>query len=220
MTAETGTSHTGTVHSYYKCYRKKKNGKACTKRNVKKEFENHILQATRKYVFCQDIMDEIAKNIVLAYNRKIKTNPELMSLKKQLADTEKSIVNIMKAIEQGVVTSTTKSRLLELEQQKTDTENQIAFEEANEKKPIAFDDAYAFLQEYANLDYTTEESKEKLLKLFVKNVELCDDKLLIRYNISDNPDFVGHKKSNQFDNEFKLVACGGAEGKQPKYYFI
>lgn len=157
-------------------------------------------------------MDEIAENIVLAYNRKTKTNPELISLKKQLADTERSIANIMRAIEQGVVTSTTKSRLLELEQQKTDTVNQIAIEEVNEQKPITFDDAYPFLQEYANLDYTTEESKVKLLKLFVKNVELCDDKLLIRYNISDNPDFAGNKKSNQFDNGFKLVAFGGRLG--------
>lgn len=45
MTAETGTSHMGMVHSYYKCYCKKKNSNACVKRNVKREFENHIFIA-------------------------------------------------------------------------------------------------------------------------------------------------------------------------------
>lgn len=212
MTAETGTSNTGRVHSYYKCYRKKRNRKACEKKNVRKTFESHIAEMTKKYVFRPDIMKELAENIVAAYNKKIQVNPELASLKKQLSDTEKSIRNLMNAIEQGVVTATTKSRLLDLEQQKSDLENQIAVEESMSKKPIDFAEAYDFLQEYANLNYETEEAKAKLLQLFVRNVELCDDKLLIRYNTSANPEYAGNEKSNRFDNEFKLVAYGGEAG--------
>lgn len=166
----------------------------------------------KKYVFRPDIMKELAENIVAAYNKKIQVNPELASLKKQLSDTEKSIRNLMNAIEQGVVTATTKNRLLDLEQQKSDLENQIAVEEAMTKKPIDFAEAYEFLQEYASMNYETEEAKAKLLQLFVLNVELCDDKLLIRYNTSADSEYSRNKKSNQFDNEFKLVANGGELG--------
>lgn len=213
MTAETGASNTGKVHSYYKCYRKKRNRKACEKKNVKKTFESHIAEMTKKYVFRPDIMKELAENIVAAYNKKIQVNPELASLKKQLSDTEKFIRNLMNAIEQGVVKATTKSRLLDLEKQKNDLENQIAVEEAINKKPIDFAEAYDFLQEYATMNYETEEAKAKLLQLFVRNVELCDDKLLIRYNTSADSEYAGNEKRNHFDDEFKLVVCVSVERK-------
>lgn len=56
------------------------------------------------------------------------------------------------------------------------------------------------------------ECKAKLLQHFVRNVELCEDKLLIRYNTSANPEYAGNEKSNRFDNEFKLIAFGGEIG--------
>lgn len=48
--------------------------------------------------------------------------------------------------------------------------------------------------------------------LFARNVELCDDKLLIRYNTSADSEYLRNEKSNRFDNEFKLVAFGGEIG--------
>lgn len=86
MTAKTGTSNTDKVHNYYKCYRKKRNRKSCEK-NVKKTFESHIAEMTKKYVFRPYIIKELAEIIVLAYNKIIQVNSELASLKKQLSVT-------------------------------------------------------------------------------------------------------------------------------------
>ena len=52
-------------------------------------------------------------------------NTELPLLKKNLAETEKSIENMLNAIQQGVLTSSTKERLEKLEQTKTTLETEI-----------------------------------------------------------------------------------------------
>lgn len=107
------------------------------------------------------------------------------------------------------MTVATKSRLLDLEQSNNNLRNKIEVEKLDVGQPITFTDAYDFLQEYAKMNYDTEEAKAKMLQLFVRKVELCDDKLLIRYNTSADTEYVRKEKSNWFDDEFKLVACGG-----------
>ena len=59
---------------------------------------------------------------------------ELPLLRKQLADTEKGIANMLNAIQAGIITDSTKQRLEELEANKMELETSIAIEEL--QKPI------------------------------------------------------------------------------------
>ena len=61
-------------------------------------------------------------------------NTTVPLLRKQLAETEKSIENVLNAIEQGIITPSTKQRLEELEQRKQNLQIEIAKE--NIKKPV------------------------------------------------------------------------------------
>ena len=62
------------------------------------------------------------------------TNTSLPLLKKQYGDTLKSIENLLNAIQQGILTPSTKQRMEQLEQQKTELSIQIIKEEMT--KPI------------------------------------------------------------------------------------
>ena len=71
-----------------------------------------------------------------------KENTTLPLLKKQLSETEKSINNMLDAIQQGIITSSTKKRLEDLEIQKKEIEINIAQESI--KKPMLTKDQVVF----------------------------------------------------------------------------
>ena len=107
-----GESHTGVIHRYYKCSgAKRKLG--CHKKAVKKDWIERIaVQYTIQGVFQDELIDQIADKLVELQNTEDNTLP---LLRKQLADTNRGIENILNAIQQGILTSSTKKRLEELE---------------------------------------------------------------------------------------------------------
>lgn len=72
-----------------------------------------------------------------------KENTTLPLLKKQYADTQKSIDNMLDAIQQGILTASTKERLESLEKQKSELSVQIVKEEM--AKPMLSREQIVFL---------------------------------------------------------------------------
>jgi Site-specific recombinases, DNA invertase Pin homologs len=108
MVGESGTSKTGRVHYYYKCGKsKRKTG--CVTRAVRKEWiERYVVQKTMELALNEDVITHIADLLVAHQN---KENAMIPSLKKQLRDTEGKIKNFINAIEEGIVTSSTKKEV-------------------------------------------------------------------------------------------------------------
>ena len=130
MIGESGTSHTGDKHYYYKCAgAKRKLG--CKKKSAKKDFiERAAVVLTVNRVLKDEEIDRIADGILALQNSEDTTIP---ALKKQLADTERGIENMLNAIQQGVLTSSTKERLEALEKQRDNLK--IAVLQAELQKP-------------------------------------------------------------------------------------
>lgn len=191
MTAETGTSVTGRVYHYYKCFGKKQKNVSCTKKNAKKDaLENLVFNATIKYVLRPDIIDKAAKIITKRFNSDLKKSAVLQALEKDLAMCNKAIDGIMAAIEQGIVTKTTRERLTDLERQQSIIEEKLAVEQAKQVKPITEDNVRAFIKYFANKRYETQEAKNEFFNSFINRVILYDDRAVIIYNI--DPD---HEKT-------------------------
>ena len=72
-----------------------------------------------KLLFDDSLIDSIADKLVEFQKRK---NSDLPLLKQQLCETEKSIENMLNAIQQGIFTTSTKKRLEELEERKSKLE--------------------------------------------------------------------------------------------------
>ena len=75
------------------------------------------------------IVDEIYKQ----HNAKLLGDNPVKTLEKELLRINKSITNIMNAIEQGIITDTTKDRLQELESTRKDLQEKLIFERMQEK---------------------------------------------------------------------------------------
>lgn len=114
MVGESGASTNG-MHYYYKCANRKRH-QGCDKKTVRKsDLENLIAEEVAKVVLRPKNIREIAERCEAIQKDIHFEHPEVRMLEKQLAQTKKSLHNLMQAIEQGVITKSTKSRLEELE---------------------------------------------------------------------------------------------------------
>ena len=134
---ESGRSHTGTVHCYYKCGTRKRSGKeACSLKPVRKEpLEQFVVKTALEKVLNDRVIDLLADKL-LEYQSK--ENTRLPVLQAELKEVKRRIDNLVAAIEQGILTPATKARMEELEQQREALETSI-LQEQIEKPPITRD---------------------------------------------------------------------------------
>ncbi len=123
----------GKHYYYYKCGNAKRHGKAhCDLKAIRKEpLERFVVETAIKVIFSDEIIERLIDLIMEAQQQE---NTRLPVLKDQLRDTEKRLANLLEAIEQGILTSTTKQRLDELEARKEALNTSILEEEL--KKPV------------------------------------------------------------------------------------
>lgn len=70
------------------------------------------------------------------YNKRMVDMSLLHILQAEQADTKKTIDNIMKAIEQGIITPTTKRRMEQLENKLAEINDKILIEQYKEQKKL------------------------------------------------------------------------------------
>lgn len=205
MTAETGTSKTGAIHKYYKCYGKKRKVCDCDKRNVRKEdIENFVFEKTKEYVLQQNIIEQIAEVVVNKFNSEISENAVLVKLTEELKQKEKSISAMLDAIEKGIFTNSTQERLLKLENDKAILEEKIAVEKAHSLKPLEKKNIVNFLKIYASKDFDSVRDRNDFFNNFISRVNLYDDRITIVYNTSLNPtEEIYNKPDNDSNNNDK-----------------
>ena len=118
----------------------------------------------------------------------MRKNPNHKGTVRELADTEKSINNLLRAIESGLFTQATKDRMLQLESDRADLKYRIDGEKLNAPTKIDFDMIYYYLTQFANGDPQNPQFRERLIDTFVNKVVLYNDRLIITYNTNNqNP---------------------------------
>ena len=179
MAGESGTSSTkGVKHYYYKCGgAKRKLG--CKKKSVKKDFiERAAVILTVNRVLRDEEISRIADSILALQNSEDTTIP---ALKKQLADTERGIENMLNAIQKGVLTSSTKERLEALEKQRDNLK--IAVLQAELQKPkYTKEQIVSWIGQFKYGDVNSREYRKRIIDTFVNSLYLFDDRLVITYN--------------------------------------
>jgi site-specific DNA recombinase len=178
MVGESGTSRNGTFHQYYKCAHVKQH-KSCDKKTVRKDWiENIVVQYAMEKIMEDDYINRVAD---MAFEAQTKESTAVLQIKKQLAETEKAINNMINAIEQGIITSSTKERLQELEQAKGNLQINLAREEI--KKPVLEKEQIKFwILQFRKLDITKEKDREIIIDNFVNSIFLFDDRIIFVFN--------------------------------------
>ena len=181
MFGESGTSRTGEVHRYYKCATAKKR-KGCKKKTVRKQWlEDLVVNQTMQLVKDDAAMESIIAKVMELQN---KENTNIPLYEKQLRDTESGIQNMLNAIQAGILTSSTKERLEQLEETKRELEARIA-EEKLAKPKVTEEFIRFWLLRFRKLDMSLKDQRQALVDTFINSIYLYDDKVLITFNYKE-----------------------------------
>ena len=205
---------------YYKCQEDRKNAIDHNKTIKKEALESIVNKAIMKAFNNEKGVSAFADVVMEVNQNKIASNKSLNILKADLEKTQKSINNIMHAIEQGILTETTKSRLEELEQQKKELSEKILISKTKEK---------AILKKQDIIDYINNSLKqcpELMIELMVNEVKVYCEKIEIKLNytkIKDNSEdiksiYLFTEKlpiKRRFRGDFKIVGYN-----EYKVYFV
>lgn len=182
MTGISGTGRSGKLHYYYVC-QKRRIEKTCDKKNLRRdEIEMLIAKAIRENALQDDVIEWIADSTV-AYSERQESDSGIGILEDQLADTKRSIKNLMAAIEQGIITPTTKSRLMELEKERSTIEGKIAAARAD-IIPVDRERLVEWLRSLREGDICDKKYQAALFDTFLIAVYVYDDDLKIVFSFS------------------------------------
>lgn len=190
LVGDSGTSKNGQTYYYYTCSNKKSK-KSCETKSIPKDLlEDVVIQATKEKILVPDVMDFIADCIIQLQEKNLDLSM-LNSMESELKQTQASIKNIMNAIEKGIITDTTKDRLIELESRQAKLEAQIKIEKRRLKAPkILRDKILYFLEKFKNGDANSELYRKTLIDLFVNGVIVNPETITIAYNYCGENDII------------------------------
>lgn len=169
----------------------------CLKKYLQRDILEETIINTTSKIFNSNILNFLIDSIVKIHNSKIITNSPTISLQKEKQDTQNKIENLLKLIEQGIITSDTKQQLQKLENKLTDLNIQIILKENN--KPVNKTEIINFIEN------TLSSTPEIIIDNLIKKIILYDDKVEIYYKYTNEIVFLENILENPiYTNEVKF----------------
>ena len=102
----------------------------------------------------------------------------------QLREADTAISNLLGAIQQGILTRSTKERLEELENRRDELENRLACEKLAKPK-VSAEFMTFWLHRFRKLDVRQQSHCKMLIDTFINAIFLYDDKMVISFNYKE-----------------------------------
>lgn len=203
MVGESGKSHTGKMHYYYKCGTAKRS-KGCKRKALRKAWiERIVVLWTVDRVLRDEEIEKMVDQLVALQD---KEDTLLPSLHAQLAEVDKGIENLVDAIQQGMLTKSTKNRLDDLEAQKEDLEISVVKAELQNPK-YSREQVSLFIKQFKHGDADDVDYQRKIIDIFVNSIYVFDDYLVFTYNYKDGTERVSIKDIEAaFGSDLKAFA--------------
>ena len=134
----------------------------------------------------QLVKDDAAMESIIAKVMELqnKENTNIPLYEKQLRDAESGIQNMLNAIQAGILTSSTKERLEQLEETKRELEARIA-EEKLAKPKVTEEFIRFWLLRFRKLDMSLKDQRQALVDTFINAIYLYDDKVFVTFNYKE-----------------------------------
>ena len=176
MTGDGGTGKSGKVYYYYTCNGRRQH--KCKKDRVSKDWiEQVVIEQLVTLVHSDAFINEVADRC-MKYQEKEKDDSALRALETRQRENEKAINNMLAAIEAGIITPSTKTRLTELEVERARIEKGIARQLISDPS-LDRDQVIYFLERFRDGDITDESYRVFLVDTFLNSVYLYDNNKLI-----------------------------------------
>ena len=185
MVGVSGTSKTGDAHYYYSC-QKHRLEHACNKKPIRRDIiESAVAQAIMTHCLNDDTISFIVDSTISYFKQK-EHELHIEEMENELASVNLSISNLMKAIEAGIITPTTRTRLMDLEDQQSRLSAKINTAKTNRVR-INRNDLIAGLQLFRKGNIKDKKFLAKLFNTFLIAVYLYDDnRLKIVFSFAGN----------------------------------
>jgi hypothetical protein len=186
MVGECGKSRNGTFYYYYKCINAK-HGHTCKRKALKRDWlERAVVVETVTKVLTDEVIDRVADAIIAIQGQE---NPMIPSIKEQLRVCDKGLKNLLKAIEAGIFTPTTKERMEELERQKE--ELNISLIRAQMAQPVfTKEEIVKWISRFKYGNINDKAYQREMIDTFLNSVYVYNDKIVFTYNFRDHAETV------------------------------
>ena len=165
----------------------KKKRTDCKKKAIKKDFiEEFVIRHTMKTLNDDAAIEAI---IAMLMDLQERENVNLPLYEQQLRDVERNIENLLNAIQQGIFTKSTKTRLEELEATKEDLEIRIANEKIAKPK-VTEEHLKSYFYRFRGMDMRIQKNRQMLIDSFINRIYLYDDRLVISCNHKDGEETI------------------------------
>ena len=177
---DSGTSGSGHVIKYYTCSGRKNKTEKCIKKSLRKdELEKLVISITLKTLENPENVSLLVDKIFELNEDRHNTNDTLLVLYKEQQECQKARDNIVRAIEEGIFTASTKKRLQELEMCLDDINTKIKTEDAKSRIKLSKAEILKFIAK------AIKKEPAQIIRMLIKKVILIDDKIEIYYNTTD-----------------------------------
>lgn len=183
-----GTSKTGRRYDYYGCGNHLK-ARGCRKKNVdKRRIESAVTAVLSSLLDDNELLASFAVDAAAYYRETYGDDSYMRGLESDLKDVDKSISNIVRAVEAGVFSETLAVRLGELEQRKSALTDAVETERAKAALMADGHSIASTFERYAHANLDDPEVRDDVLEYFIDKIYVYDDRLLIT---GDFVDYVG-----------------------------
>ena len=173
-----GTSGTGRTYYYYYCSAQRR--KQCTLKKVRKEkLEDAVTMILRSILRDSENLMSLAVDAAAYYEKNYRDTGYLDGLEAKRREVEKSLANLVKVIESGLISETVTERLVQLEEQKRALNEAI---EAENIRAALCEDEHtikAYFEKFLHADFDNPETRDQVLEYFVDKIYLTDDGLVV-----------------------------------------
>ena len=186
MTGISGVGRHGDRCFYYSCVRKK-NDHACDKKNVRRDpVELAITSYLQQMLMDDDLIEWMADQTV-AYQGTGRDEDEITAKEDRLKEITRKRENILKAIEDGIYTASTKDRLRELEDEDSSLRMELAAIKAEQDSMITKDMILSYLETLRDGDVTNKSFQQLMIDSFLAKAIVYDDEIKLIFNATPRP---------------------------------
>ena len=213
MVGISGTGKGGDMHYYYTCNGKRQHS-GCDKKNVRRDFiEQEVARGIVEYVLQDDMINWIAEATV-NYHKTHRDETDFDKLNDQMSDIDKSLGNLMKAVEEGLNSESVKERIKELEREKKHVKSKLFDITANYPE-VTKQEVVAWLTGLKSGDIEDKKFQSELFNTFISAVYLYDDKRIkIVFGMPGGGKSTENSLPDDIDDLEENVCIGSSTGHQ------
>ena len=182
MVGVSGRSKNGPLYYYYTCKGKRADHK-CQKKNVNRDYIEKFIATALKETMLNDRAIKALADAATEYQMQKTVNVELEALQQRSNELKKSINNIVAAIEAGIFSAATQSRLAELEAEQRTVMTQLSYLQEETSDVLTREEIIATLQLFRDGDLCDAEFREALIDTFLVRAYVYDDEVKIIFNL-------------------------------------